>query len=1050
MTGIFTLGRHGKGKIRPPRWADVAPRIVDYAGWHQDFESVLGNPCSLVVAGPPGLGKSTYILWAIASSLNKSINSWFTRAIFLDRTRFNDWPTGDQLRKDGFEPRDTVLILDSPFEIDDDHDGRERKARHIGHAFQDFNVITTMRDDEYGAHASNLTNFIKATLPWESVQFWQILQSRIVAWGGHPLPEVAIQALENKLREVSDNAPLYLELLVNQLAQEQKLNALTPIALEKSLTDDLPQGVINLVWQIITKICGAQSTQADPILFLIKLLQKSNVSLSNHFLMETIRISCGNDKKLLTAMQAQLNRVTYYLDLAEQRLPTDLEDTSFLRLKGQWREPLAHFGMQSENLITSPYQGIIRRYLEVDHQGYLPLVCEQIQARLGEHIYSDPQAALCSDVIRLNAPNAQTISRLYLGSRGLYRGSVPISRIDNLLFDAWLSRAFALPNALEALQYFDAAFEFSSHLSVGWRKENEKRPLNAYISLRRVKILPVVEGIRFAEEVAAIKQFSERLIALDLNDARSRRGLAQLYMLLGSYDMAVSCFKSAIAITKNGDLEWAYILIDWAVCLRRRAKDLKLITSELNVHHLLLAQQLLDRIFHFIETSPGPQSGESSSVLSSNTDLMQRLYVVCASILNDRHMSNEAEKMLRQAMEIEPIDRHVIHSLAPLLINSGRAQEAMDLLEPLANSAGRRTDNFSLQLLAQCYSAQGIDYYHRAEFILSEARQLVQYEDNSYGDYRSLFSANLALAKLYLAWEQQSGVAKPHDLSVKAQKALRVCLQLPRNGIWHRLLCTLQPTSANYIRVFGTLESVHQSQSESSLDNHWQRMQDAYYRSDWNNVRLAFIDLVESLAIAPSNWRGLVTPEFVCEMLRIAGDAFGENREMCPHLYAGRYHASLCYLLFGCFPNRVNIYPTTTAMKGYKRERELLAAYSGDEGAKRLSRALLALHNKGSRFKRKKGAPIRAAIIFYLDGDHIQSKAHAFELAESFLDGNAQYDTHNLRLLADLLMALKEGQRALDLWKLIADNVMFPESLFANTMVAAITDDALEHNLQAH
>src|SRR5882762_5896040 len=84
----------------PSTWREVAHQIVDYGTWDDSFKNAFHQPRSVIITGRPGLGKSTYLLWAISSALsgkgakkqNGAVETWFSQAIFLDRTQPGLWP----------------------------------------------------------------------------------------------------------------------------------------------------------------------------------------------------------------------------------------------------------------------------------------------------------------------------------------------------------------------------------------------------------------------------------------------------------------------------------------------------------------------------------------------------------------------------------------------------------------------------------------------------------------------------------------------------------------------------------------------------------------------------------------------------------------------------------------------------------------------------------------------------------------------------------------------------------------------------------------------
>src|SRR5207253_409886 len=115
-----------------------------------------------------------------------------------------------------------------------------------------FYVVATMRSDEWDKNQRALTEagYTGIKLPWGNVRLWEVLQKRVLAWGGPDLAPRDLEPLEGQLRAKSEGAPAYLELLVNVLAAEGKLASLNPSQLIEQLEDLRAQGVSNLVWDV--------------------------------------------------------------------------------------------------------------------------------------------------------------------------------------------------------------------------------------------------------------------------------------------------------------------------------------------------------------------------------------------------------------------------------------------------------------------------------------------------------------------------------------------------------------------------------------------------------------------------------------------------------------------------------------------------------------------------------------------------------------------------------------------------------------------------------
>jgi tetratricopeptide (TPR) repeat protein len=1023
----------------PSNWSDISSQIVDYGAWHPSFAEALERPRSLVITGPPGLGKSTYLLWAIYSTLNGTTNGWFKRVIFLDRFHCERWPTATQLHHQGHHPDDTLIVLDSPFDLDDGDTRNAAKLTELRSSYENFSVIVTMRDDEYSAHASTLATFEKAQLAWDTVQFWQILQKRLLAWGGPRLSDDDLKSLETQLREISDGAPLYLELLLNQLSEENKLKHMSSRSLARAFHEDLPRGIVNLIWQIVTKVCGTPVNADDPVLFVLKLLHKKNVSLSNHFLVDSVRLLCGSDNDARKKAMIQLARLRHYFDPAERRLPNDLEDTVFARLKNHWRTPLGRFTLANPSLSTSPYQEVIRRYIAIDYESLCHSVCEQLQTRIGNNVRSIPQVAICSDIIRLGNPRGIDITEAYVRSRESLARITVLDQLDNLLFDAWLHNAFAAQESADSCRSFDAAFGLSAHFTVDLRIRHEKKPLNYYFTWRRIQILPLLESEQFSQEVGRIIELGERLTALDRTDARSVRSLALFYMYLGDYTLAERYLESAFTITKEYELERLLILIDWGSCLRRWAKDRRVEKYFSDDRYLEKALEKLTIVYDAI-VSLRNNSAQSNLSPGMVAELEHRFLLVYAGVLADASLADEAEMALRIALKIDPGDFYARNRLAQLLMSEGRLDESYSLLESADDPDQGVSDSFSLQLLGSIHTIQGPTQYRRAEAAFIKARELAENRGGGYGSLRARTTANHELAKLYLKWARQNTIEHPPDLTTKTRQAIDSCLNLPHNTIWSHQLESVHTTCSTFERLYGAVLYPSTGRIPITRDGWLRHAQDAYYSSDWPQVIIAFrawLGLMESLPTV--DWQYAANPVAVCDILRLAGAAFGAKGEACDLLYAGRYYASLCYAQLGKFPLSVHAYPVVASMNFYRRERELIAAYSGDDNARLDSLRRLELYARSRRGHGKESNSVLVAIIAHLRSTNTVAKTHLLVLGAGALAGAWEADAVSLRLLADALLSLNERVIASELWQLIAGRVTFPESLFATTMVAAIT-----------
>src|SRR2546426_141451 len=92
-------------------WRHLKRYIADYSAWDNAFTNIFELHQSQVITGPPGVGKTTFLLWAIGSALEQQKHWGFKRVVFLDRTSSDDWKAACE----ELDPDTSLLALDSPF-----------------------------------------------------------------------------------------------------------------------------------------------------------------------------------------------------------------------------------------------------------------------------------------------------------------------------------------------------------------------------------------------------------------------------------------------------------------------------------------------------------------------------------------------------------------------------------------------------------------------------------------------------------------------------------------------------------------------------------------------------------------------------------------------------------------------------------------------------------------------------------------------------------------------------------------------------------------------
>jgi hypothetical protein len=1028
----------------PATWQEVCKHIVNYGEWDGSFKDTFRERRSVVIRGRPGLGKSTYLLWAISSVLsdkdrkehNGAIKAWFSQAVFLDRTQPGLWP--ELIAKD-FNPDSTVVVIDGLFEIDDDESRAEEKLRALKAIARKFRLAITVRDDEYEAHAKAFNAFAEVPdLKWDKVRFWQIFQKRLQAWGRPGFRDDQLIELDDDLRKQSENAPIYLELLASELADPDEgvsLNKLKPEQLRRYI-NNLPKGMINLVWQIVWKICHEKAGEKDPILFLLKLFERLNISLSNHFQGEAVSILCSDSSERKRA-SAQLARLQHYLGEGDKRDPRDLGDPRFNKLwSNHWREALARAGKSTDPPISSEYRDIMERYVLLDYEQLRDSFCEKLAEEISSGIRSVPRAVICSDIIKVRASSANRVTNQWVKSRTNYPDSVLRNRLDDLIFDSWLAGAFAAHDPEQRNNYFHAAFELSFNFDAALRKVEETKPLNRCITLQRNSLLPFLEGSKFDDGFRDTISLCTRLIGLDKNDATSKRSLANLYWSIGDFDSADRQFREAAGESDSPNLELVFTLIEWGKCLHFWDNDdraEKYLTSQ---SYSTAALANFDKAWEIINAL---EKGDkvAKAVLGDVAEAKRRLRTAHAIALKG---SEPAEELLRDNLKENPNDPPTLNALAHLLLTYRKIGEARQLLEPLTDEQLAVPDVRSLRILGLSYiqfytSAQEKDFA-RAEGLFIRARDAAsQRASNPYDRRAQTAQVSADLAKLYLDWVDQKPLADPSEVLSKAKYEIEGILQLPKNPMWARHFSAVQ-SSLRQLRDRGgpSIQSENPLEQADNPSDWYAVAASAWSTYQGSAVTRAYRGWLESLQRLPErNWSRLASPEMACNILHWVGLTYAQVGEANDLVFAGRYYASLCYALRGSFPLSVEKYPSSSRVAEFRWERKLYAARLGHKDARGVQIQSCRNRLAGARGQERL---LFSAILAELQGE--ESAVAYAELAAKVFADKWNPQPKNLRLLADGLLFQGERDKSADLWNRVCDRVEFPESFFACLLASAI------------
>jgi len=404
---------------RLSRWSDISKYIVDFS---QINEPTLGRifgqrHTAIAITGPAGAGKSTFFLWAIARAFEER-DAWFDRVVFLSpailKSNNEDWK--QHLLEVNFER--TLIAADGLFRVEDDDVQRRKKVASLkdlqthqsvrGRRLGPFAVAVTLRAEEYPELLRLGWNGVQEIrLKSDCLPLSEVLGARLRAWGV-PYNPNELGGLDKRIREKSGGLPMYLELLASELAAKKE-------RFNDRMLDGFPDGMVNLVWQIIYKNCSALNGD-EPTLSILKLLS-TGVRLSDWFLEEALQTLCG--RRYLGQARSQRESVCSYHEV----VPSPVRGVRYFTLDSHWRAALDEgvkisVGAKYSDTLNL-VDGLMARFRTWKGgqllETFAPLFGTQTIATMPPVSGNDPQSPTALSQSNVNVPKQTTDSPIMQG-----------------------------------------------------------------------------------------------------------------------------------------------------------------------------------------------------------------------------------------------------------------------------------------------------------------------------------------------------------------------------------------------------------------------------------------------------------------------------------------------------------------------------------------------------------------------------------------------------------------------------------------------------------
>ncbi|MBI3584603.1 MAG: tetratricopeptide repeat protein [Nitrospinae bacterium] len=543
--------------VETKSWSDIKKEI--------DFSKLQPIDLSLphrvfVITGKHGDGKSTYMLWNIDKHLIEKKRT-FNKVVFLNHKIDTCSQWADELID--CIPEKTLLVIDSLWRESDHEDDFKIRCKHLFTlAFEGvqigektvgpFKVLTTIRKDEYDdllkmrdfAWLAHSPPFEYQILP-ENLDFEKILKNYLASYNvQNDIPtdkeKEAIEILVCK----SEGSPFYIRHLFESLKENKQNFSEQTLAL-------CPVGVVNLIWETITKRYYVEHDTVIP--FLLLLLSRSDISFSSHFFDFVIKKFVAENKTMISnKVEGLKKRYFQYSFGASDIKPT--EDVSCFALDSHWKMSIRR-GLEKPNDIYSGYQGAVTFYKHISDAQFGHLkeeIAKEIENHVKEGFKDKADAFLCVDLAKLSEKYLNTATELYTQFINTNTSKLQqdyIKYVQEELYELWITNAWKYRkthNVDEVITCYENAF---NKLGV----KSHRKQISAYAYFITRNVLPVFTyGSReFKEWTERAESLYKEVISLEPSDKISWQTFALFYQDLDKYQESEECFEKALQIDPN-------------------------------------------------------------------------------------------------------------------------------------------------------------------------------------------------------------------------------------------------------------------------------------------------------------------------------------------------------------------------------------------------------------------------------------------------------------------------------------------------------------------